>query len=156
MKSVLVVLSSSSTHRTSHLTSHHTSPIAARFILFFSRSTMMLFRPCCVLLWSIICPISCHALSSNTSKQRRTYNYFAFGSNMCSATMIDLRKTSPIASSAAILPGHELRFNIPGILGIEPSSASVEPVDAKLLDSSNQVVHGTLYKLSEDDFTTIW
>ena len=117
---------------------------------------MMLFRPCCVLFWSIICPISSHALSSNTSKQRRTYNYFAFGSNMCSATMIDLRKTSPIASSAAILPGHELRFNIPGILGIEPSSASVEPVDAKLLDSSDQVVHGTLYKLSEDDFTTIW
>lgn len=75
---------------------------------------------------------------------------------MCSSTMIDLRKTSPIASSAAILPGHELRFNIPGLVGVEPSSASVEPVRAKLLDSRNQVVHGTLYKLSENDFTTIW
>ena len=93
---------------------------------------------------------------------------------MASSTMINLRNIQPLASSAAVLPGHVLRFNIPGIPGIEPSSASVEPVDKKsgsiltnedddddamlLLDAienEEHVVHGVLYKLSEDDFATI-
>ncbi|KAL7510148.1 hypothetical protein ACHAXN_007066 [Cyclotella atomus] len=75
---------------------------------------------------------------------------------MCSSTMINLRNITPLASSAAMLPGHELRFNIPGLVGIEPSSASVEPVNREMdaFDKSH-VVHGTLYKLSERDFETI-
>jgi hypothetical protein len=96
---------------------------------------------------------SIHALSS---KKPQTYNYFAFGSNMCSSTMINLRNTSPLAYTAAILPGHSLRFNIPGLIKVEPSSASVEPIDGELdfLDQ-HKFVHGTLYKLSEEDFSTI-
>ena len=94
---------------------------------------------------------------------------------MASSTMINLRNIQPLASSAAVLPGHVLRFNIPGIPGVEPSSASVEPVakksgsiltnddddddDAMLLldaiENEEHVVHGVLYKLSEDDFATI-
>lgn len=69
---------------------------------------------------------------------------------MCSSTMINLRNISPLVSSAAMLPAHELRFNIPGIRGVEPSSASVEPVDC-----DDEIVHGTLYKLSEEDFNII-
>lgn len=88
---------------------------------------------------------ACNALSA---VKARTYNYFAFGSNMCSSTMINLRNTSPLASTAAMLPDHELKFNIPGLIGVEPSSASVEPAIGKL-------VHGTLYKLKEEDFNTI-
>lgn len=100
--------------------------------------------------------VLCGALSSNTPKEPRTYNYFAFGSNMCSSTMINLRNISPLASCAAMLPGHELRFNIPGLIGIEPSSASVEPVDREMgAFDKRHVVHGTLYKLTERDFEII-
>lgn len=67
---------------------------------------------------------------------------------MASSTMINLRNISPLASSAAVLPEHALRFNIPGVPGIEPSSAAVEPADG-------DVVHGVVYKLSEADFATI-
>lgn len=91
---------------------------------------------------------------------------------MASSTMINLRNIQPLASTAAVLPGHILRFNIPGIPVIEPSSASVEPVatkkqsgsiptedEARLLldaiENEEHVVHGVLYKLSEDDFATI-
>lgn len=75
---------------------------------------------------------------------------------MCSSTMINLRNISPLASTAAILPGHQLRFNIPGLMGVEPSSASVEPCVGQRDELDKQkVVHGTLYKLSEEDFGTI-
>mmetsp|Transcript_9903 Transcript_9903/g.19527 ORF Transcript_9903/g.19527 Transcript_9903/m.19527 type:complete len:267 (+) Transcript_9903:291-1091(+) len=97
--------------------------------------------------------------TSSSFSGGRTYNYFAFGSNMASSTMINLRNLSPIASTAAVLPGHRLAFNIPGVPGVEPSSAAVEP----LLDSNeynpqllqHDAVHGVLYKLSEEDFVTI-
>lgn len=105
---------------------------------------------------SAMATMTCHALSPNPSSQQRTYNYFAFGSNMCSSTMINLRNISPLASTAAMLPSHQLRFNIPGMPGVEPSSASVEPYvgESDALDKTT-VVHGTLYKLSEEDFSTI-
>lgn len=75
---------------------------------------------------------------------------------MCSSTMINLRNITPLASSAAMLPGHKLRFNIPGLIGVEPSSAAVEPIDGDLdVFDKSHIVHGTLYKLSEKDFETI-
>ena len=72
---------------------------------------------------------------------------------MYTSTMINLRGIQPISSTAAVLPKHTLRFNIPGIQFIEPSSASVEPIN----DMSGDIeeVHGVLYKLSEKDFATI-
>ena len=97
--------------------------------------------------------IFCNALATNNNNNNnksKTYNYFAFGSNMCTSTMINLRGIQPISSTAAVLPKHRLRFNIPGVPFIEPSSASVEPTN-----NDEEVVHGVLYKLSEEDFGTI-
>ena len=79
----------------------------------------------------------------------KSYNYFAYGSNICLATMRDLRQIKPLASAPAILPKHSLRFNIPGIPLIEPSWASVEPSD----DVS--AMHGVVYKLSSQDFVKV-
>ena len=96
--------------------------------------------------------IFCNALATNNNNNKsKTYNYFAFGSNMYTSTMINLRGIKPISSTAAVLPKHTLRFNIPGVPLIEPSSASVEPMN----DMSGEVVHGVLYKLSEEDFATV-
>ena len=97
----------------------------------------------------------CHALATNNNNNKsKTYNYFAFGSNMYTSTMINLRGIQPISSTAAVLPKHTLRFNIPGVRFIEPSSASVEPIND--MSSSEDDVHGVLYKLSEEDFATIY
>ena len=97
--------------------------------------------------------IYCNALATNNNNNKsKTYNYFAFGSNMYTSTMINLRGIKPISSTAAVLPKHTLRFNIPGVRFIEPSSASVEPINDM---SGDDVVHGVLYKLSEEDFATI-
>lgn len=84
---------------------------------------------------------------------------------MASSTMINLRNLSPLASSAAVLPQHELRFNIPGVPGVEPSSASVEPTTSTSAsndivnddddDDEHDVAHGVLYKLTEEDFATV-
>ena len=84
---------------------------------------------------------------------------------MASSTMINLRELSPLASCAAVLPAHVLRFNIPGVPLVEPSSASVEPVanimekkgmdDVETIIESGQLVHGVLYKLTEDDFARV-
>lgn len=89
--------------------------------------------------------------SPSTSPPGTFYNYFAFGSNMCSSTMTKLRSLNPILSSAAVLPGHSLRFNIPGTSFIEPSWASVEPASDDC-DVIKKNVHGVLYKLTEEDF----
>lgn len=103
----------------------------------------------------------CNGLAA-PQKTPTTYNYFAYGSNMASSTMINLRKLSPLASSAAILPAHTLRFNIPGAPLVEPSSASVEPIDSmdKVMDvdtiiERETLVHGVLYKLTEEDFASV-
>lgn len=76
--------------------------------------------------------------------------------------MINLRNLSPLASTAAVLPAHTLRFNIPGLALVEPSSASVEPIDGtdeimnvgKIIEKG-QLVHGVLYKLTEEDFASV-
>mmetsp|Transcript_12855 Transcript_12855/g.18770 ORF Transcript_12855/g.18770 Transcript_12855/m.18770 type:complete len:250 (+) Transcript_12855:83-832(+) len=96
------------------------------------------------------------SLSSNTAKPT-TYNYFAFGSNMALATMESLRNITPLASTAAVLPGHRLAFNVPGMPFIEPSWASIEPIDSEGISNSNKnhLVHGVLYKLTEKDFVTV-
>ena len=102
--------------------------------------------------------------SSNAPKPPRRYNYFAFGSNMCSATMTDLRNLRPVAATAAVLPDHELRFNVPGMPLVEPSWASVEPVvpverrrkrSTESASESKDVVHGVLYSLTEEDFEAV-
>jgi len=108
-------------------------------------------------------PVSSFELTATTavrkdvtgSKVVRTFNYFAYGSNMASSTMTALRNLNPIAAKAAILPQHRLAFNIPGTTLVEPSWASVEPTIEKPPDPATftpSVVHGVLYKLSEEDF----
>ena len=82
---------------------------------------------------------------------------------MCSATMTDLRNLRPVAVTAAVLPDHELRFNVPGMPLVEPSWASVEPVvpvERRRKQStesyeSGPVVHGVLYSLTEEDFEAV-
>ncbi|KAL3765770.1 hypothetical protein ACHAW5_004177 [Stephanodiscus triporus] len=112
------------------------------------------------------CALSAFANDNNNnptgSKKTKTYKYFAFGSNMASSTMIDMRDVSPIDSTAAILPGHVLRFNVPGLPLVEPSWASIEPVvddepGGAATDDNDDVavVHGVLYELSGEDFATI-
>ena len=97
---------------------------------------------------------------SNENKQ--IYNYFAYGSNMALSTMINLREIEPISYTPAILPNHELLFNVPGLPYVEPSFASVEPTKIMINDKYDNmnatddcIVHGVLYELTEKDFITI-
>ena len=86
----------------------------------------------------------------NKQQQDTFYNYFAFGSNMASSTMRNLRKLNPIAETAAILPQYELVFSIPGTPLMEPSWAAVRPTE-----DDTSVVHGVLYRLTEEDFVKV-
>ena len=110
-----------------------------------------------LMLAATLMTIQCNYVNSLSSQQ--TYNYFAYGSNMATSTMTNLRNLSPLASSAAILPSHNLRFNIPGVPLVEPSSASVEPITTELdidtIINDDQLVHGVLYKLTEEDFASV-
>jgi len=79
-----------------------------------------------------------------------TFKYFAYGSNCYPATMTALRNIECIDSSAGILGGCKLRFNIPGMPLVEPSWACVEASR----DESN-CVHGVLYTLTPQDFARV-
>jgi len=104
-----------------------------------------------------------HSLSQpKPSQSPSSYNYFAFGSNMCLSTMKSLRNIDPIAAIPAILPSHELMFNVPGVQFVEPSWASVEPTtttttndDDNNNNENTNVVHGVLYKLTPSDFVSM-
>lgn len=85
------------------------------------------------------------ALQSSNRSYPSTYNYFGYGSNMVTSTMTDMRRITPLAMTAAILPNHRLRFNLPGLPGLEPSAASVEPCPG-------EAVHGVCYTLTAKDF----
>lgn len=82
-----------------------------------------------------------------------TFNYFAYGSNLYAPTMTDMRNIQCVESTAAILDGYKLRFNIPGIPAVEPSWACVEAVKNK--NNGDEVVHGVMYTLKPQDFARI-
>lgn len=82
-----------------------------------------------------------------------TFNYFAYGSNVYAPTMTDMRNIQCVSSTAAILDGYKLRFNIPGIPAVEPSWACVEA--SKNNNNKNEVVHGVMYTLTPQDFARI-
>lgn len=86
--------------------------------------------------------------NGTTTSTSSTYQYFAIGSNMVPATMTALRQLKPLSSTAAILPGYELAFDIPTGIWLEPSAASVRR-------QQRRVVHGVLYQLSETDFARL-
>jgi hypothetical protein len=110
-------------------------------------STHCYYRDSPMLTTAIILVLCCsgHALQS---KYPTTYNYFGYGSNMMTTSMTDMRGLTPLYTTAAVLPEYRLRFNIPGIPGIEPSAASVEPCQGNS-------VHGVCYKLTPEDFARV-
>ena len=77
-----------------------------------------------------------------------TIPYFAYGSNCYVGTMTALRRIHFVSSTAAVLPGYKLRFNIPGIPAVEPSWACVE-------ECPDDNVHGVLYTLTPPDFARL-
>ena len=54
-----------------------------------------------------------------------TVLYFAYGSNMNVDTFQGMRAMKPTRSSAVVLRGYELVFNVPGLPYVEPAFASV-------------------------------
>ena len=85
--------------------------------------------------------VLCHA----TSIVALTHQYFAVGSNVLPNTMTCLRNLRPVTSSAAVLPGYRLAFNIRGNPLLEPSAASA-------VKSRTDCIHGALYELTDGDF----
>lgn len=83
-----------------------------------------------------------------------TIPYFAYGSNVYPSTMTALRRIECIDSTAAILPGYKLRFNIPGMPAVEPSWACVSK-DTNSETTSTTTVHGVLYALTPQDFARV-
>jgi Gamma-glutamyl cyclotransferase, AIG2-like len=77
-----------------------------------------------------------------------TIPYFAYGSNVYPPTMEKFRNIECIDSTAAILPGYKLRFNLPGMPGLEPSWACVQK-------NRSEMVHGVLYTLTPQDFARV-
>ena len=93
-------------------------------------------------------PLTALVLLLPTLTQALTIPYFAYGSNVYPNTMTALRGIECVDSTAAVLSGYKLRFNLPGIPGVEPSWACVE-------ENDQANVHGVLYKLTPQDFARV-
>jgi Gamma-glutamyl cyclotransferase, AIG2-like len=88
------------------------------------------------------------ALMTTSLVKALTIPYFSYGSNCYVGTMTSLRRIQFVNSTAAVLPGYKLRFNIPGIPALEPSWACVEKC-------TEDNVHGVLYTLTPQDFARL-
>lgn len=73
-----------------------------------------------------------------------TVLYFAFGANMSREVLAGRRGLRPLDARPAILPGHRLVFDLPGIPMVEPAFASIVP------DETGQV-HGVAWTLTTED-----
>ena len=73
--------------------------------------------------------------------------YFAYGSNMSPATLVDRRRLSPLASHRAWIEGYRLCFNIP----VGPGERGV----ANLLCEASARTHGVAHLLTVDDATVL-
>lgn len=106
--------------------------------------------------WALLLQLLSSVTPLTTTTQearRRTFHYFAYGSNMALTTMTALRDLDPLACTPAVLPGHRLLFDVPGLPWVEPSWASVEPTTTE--EEEEEVVHGVLYTLTEEDFVSV-
>ena len=84
-----------------------------------------------------------HALAT----PKRVYRYFGYGSNVIPSTMKALRQIEVRDVTAAVLPDFELKFQ---------SAAFVRPTNKKKKSGgTDQVVHGLLYTLTEEEFAKV-
>jgi hypothetical protein len=84
--------------------------------------------------------------SDDTGSQAEVW-YFAYGANMASRPFADYG-IAPSSREPAYAEGLELKFNLAGFPGVEPSWANVER-------RPGHVVHGVLYKLAPGDLALL-
>ena len=77
-----------------------------------------------------------------------SYWYFAYGANMSADVFKERRSMRPTDRAVGRLDGYSIAFNQPGIPLLEPGFANLRP-------DSNGVVHGVLWKISEQDFARL-
>eukprot|EP00873_Tetraselmis_striata_P022471 jgi/Tetstr1/442735/TSEL_030824.t1 len=68
------------------------------------------------------------------------YYYFAYGSNLNSEVLEGRRGIKPMDMRPGLVQDYRLAFNMPGMPGVEPSFASVEP-------AQGCEVHGAVFTL---------
>ena len=89
--------------------------------------------------------------------------YFAYGSNVSSATFRGTRGIDPAESWPAVLPDYRLVFDVPGLPYVEPGFASVRRVSTDRpgpdpddpLARYEREVHGMAYLVSDADWARI-
>ena len=89
--------------------------------------------------------------------------YFAYGSNVSSATFRGTRGIDPAESWPAVLPDYRLVFDVPGLPYVEPGFASVRRVSPipgppdpdDPLARYEREVHGMAYLVSDADWARI-
>lgn len=74
--------------------------------------------------------------------------YFAYGSNMSTAYLTNIRGVHPLDKQAARLKGYELTFSLRGPNWIEPGFANIAP-------AANGTVEGVVYTLEPEAYERI-
>ncbi len=81
-----------------------------------------------------------------------TVLYFAYGSNMNVDTFQGMRAMKPTRSSAVVLRGYELVFNVPGLPYVEPAFASVREARADASGRFELECHGVAHEITSDEW----
>jgi len=75
-------------------------------------------------------------------------NNFAYGSNMSLSVLTGRRKITPIKSTAAVLHGYALTFNLRGVPYLEPGFGNLVP-------HKGSAVHGVVHSMRKADFVRL-
>ena len=81
-----------------------------------------------------------------------TVLYFAYGSNMNVDTFQGMRAMKPTRSSAVVLRGYELVFNVPGLPYVEPAFASVREARADASGRFELECHGVAHEITSEEW----
>ncbi len=86
--------------------------------------------------------------TEHSTSEAKGLEYFAYGSNMPTRYLRNVRGIQPIQSQAATLEDHALRFYGPGPNALEPGFAYAIP-------SKGEAVHGVVHRVRAEDLEKI-
>lgn len=87
------------------------------------------------------------ATSKNTNASGNNY-YFAYGSNMSTRYIYNVRNVLPTHSEAGLIENYEVRMLSPGLNALEPAFAY-------LLKAESKIAHGVVHQVTDADLIKI-
>ena len=115
------------------------------------RRWLTLLAGLCLVMLGVVAGIHLYihrAMEPPTSRPTETVYYFAYGSNMATRYLTNIRHIPSYYSTYGQLKHYAVRFNMPGIPPLEPAFAN-------LVAAEDKVAHGVIHEIARQDLARL-